>query len=240
MSTNSSKSVLTYHLTLSDNRTLEYHFNQSEEGIRLVEADNLVPENWMALEHHQCSNCTLNKKEQPLCPIATNLSVLLKDWHDSISYDEVELNVVSKLRTTSATTTAQKALSSLLGLIMATSDCPRTQFFRPMAQFHLPLASSEETSFRAISTHLITQFFRKLDGQKNIEFDLQGLLDIYNNMHTVNVFLKKRLESAVEKDAALNAVVILDLFAITLPTYLDDELEKLKPLFSILVSNIET
>jgi len=232
-------SALTYRVKINQGQYLEYVFTENEDGIKLVKPENQVTQKWMALEHNQCENCPLNSKSHPLCPIAENLSVLLSDWQNIISFDETTLEVNTKQRTIIATTTAQKVLSSLLGLIIATSDCPHTQFFRPMAQFHLPLASPEETSFRAISTHLITQFFRQQNGQK-VNFDLQGLTDVYNNMHTVNICLKKRIESAVENDAALNAVVLLDIFAITLPNYLDDELEKLKPLFSILISNPKT
>ena len=238
MPDNNQNPALTYRVTLNQNQTLEYVFTESEEGIKLVKPKNQTVKKWMSLEHNQCDNCPLNPASQPLCPVAENLSVLLRDWQNIISFDETILEVNTKQRTISATTTAQKVLSSLLGLVIATSDCPHTQFFRPMAQFHLPLASSEETSFRAISTHLITQFFRQQNGEK-VNFDLQGLTDVYNNMHTVNTCLKKRIESAVENDAALNAVVLLDILAITLPNYLDDELDKLKPLFSILIPNAE-
>ena len=236
MTDNTSKPALVYRITINQNKLLKYVFNSHESGIKLKKPEDQVTEEWMALEHNQCSNCPLDPKIHKLCPVAENLSILMHDWQDIVSFDEVLLEVDSKQRKISATTTAQKTLSSLLGLIIATSDCPRTQFFRPMAQFHLPLASSEETTFRAISTHLLTQFFRQQDGQK-VDFDLQGLTNIYNEMHTVNIHLKNRLESAVENDAALNAVVLLDIIAITLPNYLEMELEKLKPLFSILLSS---
>ena len=235
MTDNTSKPALVYRITINQNKQLKYVFNSHENGIKLVKPEDQVTEKWMTLEHNQCSNCPLDPKIHKLCPVAENLSILMHDWQDIVSFDEVLLEVDSKQRKISATTTAQKTLSSLLGLIIATSDCPRTQFFRPMAEFHLPLASAEETTFRAISTHLLTQFFRQQDGGK-VDFDLQGLTKIYNEMHTVNIYLKNRLESAVENDAALNAVVLLDIIAITLPNYLEMELEKLKPLFSILLS----
>jgi len=233
------KPALTYRVTVGNNRELKYEFRESEDGIKLVKPRHQTTETWMALSHNQCDNCPLNPVTHSICPVAENLSVLMYDWQNIISFDETVLEVESKQRTISATTTAQKVLSSLLGLVIATSDCPHTQFFRPMAQFHLPLANSEETTFRAISTHLITQFFRQQNGE-TVNFDLQGLTDVYNKMHTVNICLKQRIESAVENDAALNAVVLLDIFAITLPNYLDDELEKLKPFFSILLSSPNT
>ena len=234
MSDSNHELSLNYRLTLSDQNTLEYNFLEGDSGLKLKKNESIHPEDWMILSHNQCTNCPLNADENKYCPVAINLSVLLTDWQNIVSFDEILLEVKSNQRTITANTTAQKALSSLLGLLMATSDCPHTQFFRPMAQFHLPLATGAETTFRAISTHLITQFFRQENGE-DVALNLDGLLDIYNNMHTVNICLKKRIESAVENDAALNAVVLLDIFAITLPNYLDSELENLKPLFSILL-----
>ena len=233
MTNQTSKPTLTYRIMFDHKKHLKYVFDTNEDGINFIKPVNQATEKWMKLEHNQCSNCPLDLATNKLCPVAENLSVLMYDWQNIVSFDEVKLEVDSKQRKITATTTAQKTLSSLLGLIIATSDCPHTQFFRPMAQFHLPLANAEETTFRAISTHLMTQFFRQQDGQK-VNFDLEGLTKIYNEMHTVNIYLKKRLESAVENDATLNAVVLLDIIAITLPNYLEDELEKLKSFFSIL------
>ncbi|MDH5259335.1 MAG: hypothetical protein OEX07_15075 [Gammaproteobacteria bacterium] len=228
--TNENKIALKYQLKFDDGNCFEYEFID-EDKLTLKQAENPPLENWMKLSHHQCENCPLTEKSHPICPVANNLYGLLKDWEKVISYDKVDLIVTSRQRTISANTTAQKALSSLLGLIMATSDCPHTHFFRAMAKFHLPLASNEETSFRAISTFFMMQYFQASE-EKSVNLNLENLRKIYDNMHTVNVHMKQRLENAVIEDAALNAVVILDLFAISMPYYLEDELEKLRDLFA--------
>jgi len=221
--------TLNYKLKFNDGNTIEYDF--VGDDILKLKLTSDIPDNaWIKLGHHQCENCPLTKDTHPNCPVAENLHVLLKDWGEIISYDDVELLVTSRQRNITAKTTAQKALSSLLGLIMATSDCPHTRFFRAMAKFHLPLSSNEETSFRALSTFFMMQYFQSHDSDC-VNFNLDGLKTIYENMHTVNVHMKQRLEDAVIEDAALNAVVILDLFAISMPYYLEDELEKLKVLF---------
>lgn len=230
------EAALTYQFIFDDEAMFEYRFVSGDNGLKLDIAEDQPPENWMILEHMQCENCPLKQSTHRHCPVARNLSILVNDCQKVISFDNVALKVITKNRTTSANTTAQRAVSSLLGLIMATSDCPHTQFFRPMAQFHLPLSSPEETSFRAISTYLVTQFFRQREGLE-ASFNLDGLVEIYSNMHTVNISMKNRIESAVEKDAAMNAVILLDILAITFPNYLDDELEKLKPLFSNMLSS---
>jgi len=47
----------------------------------------------------------------------------------------------------------------------------------------------------------------------------------------VNRYLTERLRAAVEKDSALNAVVLLDVFAQLLPMQLDEPLDELAALF---------
>ena len=85
------------------------------------------------------------------CPAALRMADLL-DWSASLSsFDQVELTVITGERTTTARTTAQRAISSLMGLLIATSGCPQTAFCVPMARFHLPLANEMETAYRAAS-----------------------------------------------------------------------------------------
>lgn len=227
------ESALVYSITTDKNDHHIYKFDCQQGRLHFLNDKKNKDIPWAKLEHHQCPNCTLNLDNNNYCPIALNLEGLLNDWNEVVSYTPVQLSVLSNNRTIMADTTAQKALGSLLGLIMATSDCPHTQFFRPMAQYHLPLATSEETSFRAISTYLLTQYFRKQNGE-DINFDLDGLSKIYESIHELNVYIKKRLMDAVRQDAALNAVMVLDVFTITSTNFLDDELERLRQLFSIL------
>lgn len=72
----------------------------------------------------------------------------------------------------------QRGLSSLLGLILATRDCTYTRYFRPMARFHLPLASEEETIYRAASMYLLAQYLRANDG-KQVDINLTRSAEIY-------------------------------------------------------------
>jgi len=103
------------------------------------------PPIWTALDFKQCPNCPLSKTEFPYGPIARNLAPLLKQCASLVSYETLTLEVISKERTIRGKTSIQRALSSLIGLIMATSPCPITKNLKPMAHFHLPLANEEET-----------------------------------------------------------------------------------------------
>lgn len=186
---------------------------------------------WTALEFHQCPNCPLQAAEHPHCPVAASLVPLVHGIGGLQSHEQVQVQVSEPRRTISSTTTAQRAVSSLLGLIMATSSCPHTMCFRPMARFHLPLSTKEETVYRATSMYLLAQYFAYRDG-KQPDLDLNGLAEIYANLQIVNRAMAERLRSASEQDAAVNAVVILDVLAKTLPYAIQDKLAGVRPLFS--------
>ena len=192
--------------------------------------NNAVPENlpdWTRLNHHQCPGCPLSGRETH-CPVAVNIATVVNNCAEIISHRSVKVQVITPNRTLGGKTTVQRALSSLFGLLIATSDCPRTQFFRPMAYFHLPMASQEETIFRAISTYFLAKYFK---GESMEMFNLDALREIYTNMQVVNEYLVKRLQSCAVGDATKNAVVLLHLLSCVLPLSLEESLDNLRPLF---------
>ncbi|MGA1841116.1 MAG: DUF6901 family protein [bacterium] len=193
---------------------------------------------WTNLDFQKCPNCILNTKTHKYCPLAVNLAAIVKEFEDLISYDQVHLDVITRERTVSQNTTAQKGISSLMGLVMATSGCPFTAFFKPMARFHLPLANENETIYRSTSMYLLAQFFLKNDG-KDADFKLEGLKKIYENLQIINTAIVKRLSAGTKTDSSLNAIVLLDLFARALPLVIEDSLEKIRYLFTpFLLTNL--
>ena len=188
------------------------------------------PPDWCRLDFHQCPNCPLNVATHPYCPLAAGLVKLMAAHHDVLSHDEVEMEATTPERVVSKHTTAQRAVSSLMGLIMATSGCPHMAFLKPMARYHLPLATEEETIFRAVSTYLLAQYFRHKHAQST-DLDLENLKKIYAEIRIVNVAMASRLRTVSEQDSAVNAVILLDIFAKTLPYSIEDSLEEIRYLF---------
>ncbi len=188
------------------------------------------PPFWAKLGFCQCPNCPLDAKRNPNCPIAVNLVKLLKMFQTLLSYETVHVDIITPQRTISKETTAQKSLSSVMGLIMATSGCPHMEFFKPMARFHLPLASAEETIYRAASMYLLAQYFLRKEGQE-ADLELEGLKKIYANIQTLNVAMFKRLQCTCDKDVAVNSLTILDVFAQTLPFVIEQSLEEIRYMF---------
>lgn len=185
------------------------------------------PPDWMRLDFHQCPHCPLAAARHPLCPLAVQLAKLMVLCEKLLSHDEVELEVVSAERKIVTHTSAQRAVSSLMGLVFATSGCPHTVFLKPMARYHLPLASEEETVYRASSMYLLAQYFRSRQGLP-VDPELAGLKHLYDALHLVNRSMAARLRAIIRKDSAVNAVVLLDLFAKSLPYSIEESLEEIR------------
>ena len=124
----------------------------------------------------------------------------------------------------------QSALSSAIGLYMATSGCPRMNFLKPMAKYHLPFASLNETIYRSVSTYLLLQYFRKKKGQEP-DWDLKDLNKAYATITVLNLAIVDRIRKASQKDANYNALIILDIFAKMVPWSIDQGLHEKDFLF---------
>lgn len=202
-----------------------------DNAIRLVDEQRYPPPDWARLEQHQCPNCSLNSAQAPHCPAALNLAPLVTSFEHLLSHDEVLLEVITQERKISQATTIQRAVSSLMGLLMAASDCPLTTFFKPMARFHLPLASEEETIYRAAATYMLTQYFRNRRGLVP-DFALEGLNEIYRHIQEVNSAMAQRLRGSSKSDSSVNAIILLDMYAKAMPYAIKQALEELAYLFT--------
>jgi hypothetical protein len=195
---------------------------------------NDIPENlpaWTKINFHQCPHCPLDIQKYTYCPIAVHMVKILELLKSLLSYDEIHVEITTPQRHVSRETSAQKGISSLMGLIMATSGCPHMEFFKPMARFHLPLSNVEETIYRATSMYLLAQYFLQKEGRK-ADMELEGLKKIYYNIKIINESMAGRLRAISDKDVALNSLVILDIFAQTLPFAIEESLEDVRYLFS--------
>jgi hypothetical protein len=152
------------------------------------------------------------------------------------SHEEVTVQVQSSERTVGKRTTVQVALRSLMGLLSASSACPRVDFVKPMAHFHLPFSSERETIYRVASSYLLAQYLRRRKGEK---FDpgLDGLKVHYRELQQVNQAMASRIRQIAYgteikmADGTINALTLLDVFAQTVPLSIDATLEDLQPAF---------
>jgi hypothetical protein len=186
---------------------------------------------WTRLDFHQCPHCPLTVDLYPNCPLSVNLVNIVERLGTLISYDKIHVEVSTRERIVSRSTTAQEGISSLMGLVIAVSECPHTDFLKPMARFHLPFANEEETIWRATSTYLLAQYFLIIKGHR-IDLELDGLARIYDNIEKLNASIVKRLRTAGKKDSTINALVHLDVFAKYITPGVEESLGKIHHIFT--------
>ena len=208
--------VISYQFDTEGGTHAVFDLELDPDTLELPMAEGDLPE-WTALEFSQCPNCPLNSDEHPRCPSAAHLPRLIQSFNHLVSHDQVRVEVVTVERTFVQTVSMQKGIGTLMGLIMATSGCPITAFFRPMARFHLPFSTQDETIFRASSAYLLADYFRTRASGKFPDWDLEGLTEVYGRVHALNKAFFERVKVAARTDSSLNALVHLDMFALMLP-----------------------
>lgn len=222
---------ITYCFRLPDHRQEIFELTLDPQTLGLASSAGGSLPSWTALDFHQCPGCVLQRDAYPHCPVASQLYGVVSRFADLLSYDALYVEVTIDGRRVSQDTTAQIGISSLMGLLMAASGCPHMAFFKPMARFHLPLATDEETTYRAVSTYLLGQYFvAKSGGQA--DFELEGLKKIYNRVQQINACIVKRLKAAIQTDSSINAVVTLDMFAKSIVFAIEEHLEEIRWLFA--------
>lgn len=221
---------IVYRISNAEGQIRNYTIRLDRTTARLLNPPPDTPPAWTRLDVCKCTNCPLDLAHHTHCPLALQLAQVVDDWATAFSFQDVEYRVTTDERQFSGTTEAKRILGSLLGLIMATSDCPRMQFLRPLARFHLPLASPEETAFRALSAYLLEQYFLAPEKRSNETFD--SFIDRYAEIQTVNAGLTARIRQASQEDAVIDAVLGLDLLAHRIPFFARETVESLRPLFA--------
>jgi hypothetical protein len=201
----------------------------NEQTLQVVQSSTAANPEWTKLKYHQCTNCPL-KDDVTYCPIAVNIAHLIDEFKFSTSYDKTWVVVETPERTYAQETTVQNGLSAILGIYMVTSDCPILDYLRPMVRFHLPFATTEETVFRAVSMYLVAQYFREREGLEP-NWNLEGLVNIYKEIGTVNKGVWNRLSKASSFDANVNALIVLSTFGDAVRFSLKKDLENLSQLF---------
>lgn len=218
-----------FHLAQGRKERIALHFDPDTFLLRVPSAE---AKDWTRLDFLPCSHCPLNAEQSPHCPLALALSSFVHGFEEFYSYDLAVVEVIASQRTVVAQRPLQDAMASIIGLVGATSGCPHLAFFRPMARFHLPFASEQETLVRAFSLHLLQEYMRK-GGSGEVAIGLDGLEAKYRAVAEVNRGMADRIRAAFDRDAVVNAIVILDTFAQAVPFVVHEALRELRPLFQL-------
>jgi hypothetical protein len=220
-----------YEFLFSSGRIESFDLSFHEHDFSLLPLSS-GEEDWTRLEYHQCSLCPLRREDQEYCPVARNLSHVLARFRHDNSHDLVRVRTTVDERITERKGDLQTGISSIMGLIMATSGCPILDTFKPMAYTHLPFANEAETIFRSVSTYLTAQYVRMCHGLTP-DWTLSNFIPSYSAVQQVNAAFIERLRSVFISDANLNALILLDAIAQFGAFALKDNwLGQVEPLFS--------
>lgn len=221
--------TVTYSFELPGQIKHDFECSLNTETFELTTNGEYSAPEWARTDHRRCRHCLTAGAEY--CPVALNVHNIVMPMRDVISYETVKCHVVTQERTCVLTTSAQEAIRSLMLFVIAASACPHTDFLKPLARFHLPFSSLEETVSRIVSAYLLCQYFR---AEQGLPFDhaLTGLRDNCENFEIIAVEMAERIRSQqMIGDAVINAIVIVHDFSLFVPLYINDHLSILKSAF---------
>lgn len=220
-----------YIFQFEDDSTIEYPIALDPETLSLIPKEcNRTLTGWTSLNHQQCDNCPLTLESHSHCPIAVNIMELVETFKEVFSYHDCTVMCKTTERTYLKKTSVMEGLSAIFGVIMATSDCPRMEFLKPMARFHLPFSSIEETTVRTACMFLLAQYFKQKDG--NMKSDFKTLEEHYARAKQVNEGILRRIKSISSEDADKNAIITLHSLSQFLSMEIDYSLGSLEYIFT--------
>ncbi len=198
-----------YRFTLDNGRQSTFEVHLDPKTLTIIRPSNPAPPpDWTTLAYSPCDHCSL-PAEVRHCPIAVNLSDVVKEFDDVLSYRNAAVVVETHERRYEKAGSVQDLLFPLLGIYMSGSGCPSMEKFQPLLRHHLPFATSEETIYRVITMYVTAQYMRMQNGLEP-DWELKGLSALYDQVNQVNKDFCRRLNKAANEDAMVNSVVILD------------------------------
>ncbi|MBT7408140.1 MAG: hypothetical protein HN826_00415 [Methylococcales bacterium] len=214
-----------YIFEFSDKESKEFtvHVDKNEQP---EDEPTSLPD-WTVLSYKQCSNCPLTESEH--CPVAKDIYKIVHTFSDVTSFEKVDVRVIGAAREYRKKCDAQTGLNSLLGLVMASSNCPILSRLKPMARFHLPFCSSDEVLIRTLSFYLMKQLFNYKEGD-DCDMELHGLIKSYDELIVLNTCFAERIRNSVTQDANLNAITNFFAVSVLVPFSLKDCLANVRPL----------
>ncbi|MEI7811834.1 MAG: hypothetical protein WCJ01_05340 [Ignavibacteria bacterium] len=214
---------ITYRFNFTSGEVKEFRVDiDSSTLIALDTADQLKPE-WTKYGSFRCPNCPVNAADDEHCPVALKLEEIIRFFSDAASYEEVRLDIQTKERAYSKTTSMQDGVSGIIGILMVTSGCPVMGKLKPMVRFHMPFSTLLETEYRVMSMYMLAQFFRQKWG-RNPDWQMKNLLSIYENIRILNQNVARRIASRETKDTSINSIVVLNNFADYVSVSIDEDM----------------
>ena len=219
-----------YQIELEDGQCTRFNIQLDPVTLTMLPSSPEPYPPWTQLSYKQCQCCPLSPQTTLYCPIAVNITELVDRFKDILSHKDCTVVCETMDRTYSKKTSAMDGLTSVFGIVMATSNCPVMNFLKPMARFHLPFSSVEETTARSTSLFLLGQYFEYKKGKVKT-FDFDQLEKSYVRVQLVNEGLLERIQSLGNQDADKNAIITLHSLSQFLSMEMDFSLNTIAHLF---------
>ncbi|EQC49893.1 hypothetical protein M899_2615 [Bacteriovorax sp. BSW11_IV] len=196
----------------------------------LVESE-IIPkdlEEMARLDFCKCTHCPYSEKEFKYCPVFRNITQVVNDFKNHNPHEVVTASVEFNGRKVETKDELHVPLTSLVGLLMASSECEYFDFLKPMAKTHQPFSTYEETLIRVVSFYFLNRF---LCGH-TLDWNIQELRKQYQDLEKVNAGILERIKAIKDgAEAEAEAVLVLDSFIKNFSWEYELNLDDLKEFF---------
>ena len=221
-----------YDFYCSDGQTRRFEILLDAKTRCIISSASSTPSRaWTHLDFEQCRCCPLDPAEVKFCPVAVNIAEIVEAFKDQVSSEPCKIRCEVAERIYLKNTSLMEGISSIFGIIMATSRCPVMDFFKPMARFHLPFSTGEETTVRAVSMFLL-RYYLKNGGTGSFRNAIEELDGRYAAVRKVNEGLFARITHVTSEDADKNAIVMLHSLSLLLAMEIDQHLDSIMKFFT--------
>lgn len=185
---------------------------------------------WTSLEYRKCPECPLDSEVFSYCPVAYNISGVMTSFGSLVSTEKCFVRCITYQRSYSRMTDVMTGLSSILSLIVFSSPCPYLEGMRPLARFHLPFFTPEESLVRVVSFHLLSQYFVHKKGGVP-DHGLKKLNESFISLKMIQEGMMARTRGMFIGDACVNALHSFHVMIQFIGYELESVLECLEPFF---------
>lgn len=196
---------VTYSVEKPDGAVVEFAIRLDEHGL-LEDLPADGPE-WTHLNGERCADCAV---EGAACRAALAIVPVVEAFSDIDSLQQVRARACLPNYTAEIDAPISHVVSSIMGLSMAASGCPKIAPFRGMAIFHQPFSTLEETVIRAAGFMLLGRWAH---GTLAEEDPFAPLIDAWQQLEQVNIHISRCMRGHSAADAVLNGLVHLDMLA---------------------------
>ena len=212
---------VTYSVEKPDGEVVEFVIRLDENG--LLEDPPTAGPAWTRMAGEPCLDCAVRGSG---CRAALAIAPVVEAFIGIDSLQQVRARASQSNHSTEINGPVSRVVSSIMGLVMAASGCPKIAPFRAMAVYHQPFSTLEETVIRAAGFLLLGRWAHGTLANEN---PFAPLIEAWQQLEQVNLNISRSLQDYCTTDAALNGLVNLDMFAKAGAFGLESALAALRP-----------